>query len=131
MKINEITEQVIGAAIRVHRFLGPGLLESAYEACLCSEIRNSGLRVEQQKPIPLIFRDVKMDCGYRLDILVEDQVIVEVKSVEHILPVHKSQVLSHLRLLNRNVGLLINFNVAALKDGITRLVNKYEGPMLS
>jgi GxxExxY protein len=125
METNEITRAIIAAAITVHRALGPGLLESAYEACLTFELQKAGLRVEQQRPVPLVYHQVRMDCGYRLDIIVEDLVIVEVKSVEHILPIHKSQILSHLRLANKTVGLLINFNVETLKEGITRLVNNF------
>jgi len=111
--------------MEVHRALGPGLLESAYEACLAFELRARGLQVEQQKPVPLTYREVQLECGYRLDILVENQVIVEVKAVENVLPVHKAQLLSHLRLRDCRIGLLINFNVAMLKDGITRMANRY------
>ncbi len=125
MDLNEISGQIIGAAIDVHRALGPGLLESAYEACLAFELRNRGLKVARQRPVPLIYHDVKLDCGYRLDLLVEGQVIVEVKAVETVLRVHKSQLLSHLRLRNCKLGLLINFHVDVLKDGITRLVNNF------
>ncbi len=125
MDLNEISGQIIGAAIDVHRALGPGLLESAYEACLAFELRNRGLKVARQRPVPLIYHDVKLDCGYRLDLLVEGQVIVEVKAVETVLRVHKSQLLSHLRLRDCRLGLLINFHVAVLKDGITRLVNNF------
>jgi GxxExxY protein len=125
VELNEITSNVIGAAMEVHRALGPGLLESAYEACLAFELRARGLQVEQQKPVPLTYREVQLECGYRLDILVENQVIVEVKAVENVLPVHKAQLLSHLRLRDCRIGLLINFNVAMLKDGITRMANRY------
>ncbi len=123
MELNEISGNIIGAAIEVHRALGPGLLESAYEACLAFELARRDLKVEQQKPIALIYHEIKLDCGYRLDLLVEDRIIVEVKAIEQVLPVHKAQLLSYLRLTNRHLGLLINFNVEFLKQGITRLVN--------
>jgi GxxExxY protein len=122
-KINKITEAIIGAAIEVHRTLGPGLLESAYEACLVYELQSKGLKVEQQKPVPVIYHQVKLDCGYRLDLLVEAQVIVEIKSVEEISPVHQAQLLSYLKLTGLHTGLIINFNVKLLKHGIQRLVN--------
>ncbi len=122
MELNQITEKVIGAAIEVHRALGPGLLESAYEACLAFELTDRGLEIEQQKPVPLVYRDIQVDCGYRLDLLVEKSVIVEVKSVERLAPIHEAQLLSYLRLARYRVGLLINFNVLYLKSGIRRLV---------
>lgn len=122
-EVNAITETIIGSAIRVHRALGPGLLESAYEACLTFEIAQAGLLVEQQKPLPVVYRDVHLDCGYRLDLVVEDQVVVELKSVDQVAPIHKAQLLSYLKLSHCHVGLLINFNVRVLKDGIHRLVN--------
>lgn len=121
--LNEITGRVIGAAIDVHRALGPGLLESAYEACLAFELAQWGLKVEQQKPLPVVYKDVKLDCGYRLDLLVEDQVIVEVKAVDGLAPIHQAQLLSYLKLSGLEVGLLINFNVKVLKQGICRMVN--------
>jgi len=121
--INQVTRAVIGAAIEIHRALGPGLLESAYEACLVSELNSRGLKVDQQKPIPVVYREVRLDCGYRLDILVEDKIIVEVKSVETVLPVHQAQLLSYLRLSGIKTGLLINFNVKYLKNGIQRITN--------
>jgi GxxExxY protein len=124
MEPNEISARTIGAAIDVHRALEPGLLESAYETCLAFELRNRGLKVEPQKPVALVYHDVKLDCCCRLDLLVEDQAIVEVKAVESVLRVHKSQLLSALRLRNCKLGLLINFHVALLKNGITRLVNR-------
>lgn len=126
MEINEITRQIIGDAIKVHRSLGPGLLESAYEACLAFELCQSGLGVEVQKPLPLIYRGVKLDCGYRTDLLVENCVIVEIKSVDSLNAVHAMQVLSYLRLSNLHVGLLINFNVSILKQGIQRIVNHFQ-----
>lgn len=120
--LNRITEMVIGSAIQVHKALGPGLLESANEACLAFELADRGLNVSQQKPLPIIYRDVHLDCGYRLDLLVNDCIIVEIKSVETVLPIHKAQLLSYLKLSGYSIGLLINFNVQILKDGITRLV---------
>ena len=122
--INRITEEVISAAIEVHRNLGPGLLESAYEACLAYELRDCGLVVEQQKPLPIFYRNVDAEVGYRLDLLVADAVVVELKSVERLEPIHQAQVLSYLKLSGYKVGLLINFNVRLLKHGIKRLVNK-------
>ncbi|MCX5637295.1 MAG: GxxExxY protein [Planctomycetota bacterium] len=124
-KLNQITENIISAAIDVHRTLWPGLLESAYEACLAFELAEHGLKVEQQKPLPVVYRQVKLDCGYRLDLLVEEAVIVEVKTVDHIAPIHKAQLLSYLRLSGCKVGLLVNFNVKVLKDGIARMVNNF------
>ena len=121
--MNRITGSVIEAAIRVHRALGPGLLESAYEACLAYELGQQGFKVEQQKPLPLMYREIKLDCGYRLDLLVEEKVIVEVKAVDRIAPIHQAQLLSYLKLSGCNVGLLINFNVKMLKQGICRVVN--------
>ncbi|NLF74668.1 MAG: GxxExxY protein [Chloroflexi bacterium] len=121
--LNRVTGTIIGAAIDVHRALGPGLLESAYEACLAYELAERGLKVEQQKPLPLVYKAVRLDCGYRLDLLVDDCIIVEVKSVDALEPVHTAQVLSYLKLSGCRVGLLINFNVQVLKRGIRRLVN--------
>jgi len=116
-----LTHKIIGAAIEVHRELGPGLLESAYEACLIYELQLRGLKVESQKPLPVFYKDVMLDCGYRLDLVVEDQVIVELKSVHAIAPIHEAQLLSHLKLSDYKRGLLINFNVKMLKDGIRRM----------
>jgi len=124
-RLNQITESIIGAAIEVHRALGPGLLESAYEACLAFELAEQGLKIEQQKPSPLVYREVKLDCGYRIDLLVEKVVIVEIKVVDRLAPIHKAQLLSYLKLSGYNVGLLINFNVKVLKDGIVRVVNNF------
>jgi GxxExxY protein len=122
-RLNKITERIIGAAMQVHRTLGPGLLESAYEACLSYELRKGGLDVEQQKPVPLVYEEVKLECGYRMDLLVERSVVVEVKSVEALVPVHAAQTLSYLRLSGCKLALLINFNVTVLKDGIRRFIN--------
>ena len=121
--INNITGKIINAAIAVHRELGPGLLESAYEACLVYELVQRGLSIEQQKNLPVIYRDVRVDCGYRIDLFIEKQVIVELKAVEKLEPIHKAQLLSYLKLSGCKVGLLINFNVKILKDGIHRIVN--------
>lgn len=124
-RLNKITETIIFSAINVHRALGPGLLESAYEACLIYDLVQGGLKVEQQKPIPVVYRGVSLECGYRLDLLVEEQVIVELKSVEKLLPIHKAQLMSYLKLSGCSVGLLINFNVEILKEGIQRVVNNF------
>ena len=124
-RLNRITESVIGAAIEVHRALGPGLLESAYEACLAFELVERGLKVERQKPLPVVYREVRLDCGYRLDLFVEQAVIVEVKAVDRLAPIHQAQLLSYLKLSGCKVGLLINFNVKVLKDGIRRVVNGF------
>jgi len=121
--LNKITEAIIGAAIDVHRVLGPGLLESAYQACLAFELVERGYKVEPQKPLPLIYKSVQLDCGYRLDLLVNDAVIVEIKAVDELAPIHEAQLLSYLRLSGCKVGLLINFNVKLLKHGIKRLVS--------
>ena len=121
--LNTVTSGIIGAAIDVHRALGPGLLESAYQACLAFELSQREMKVEQQKPLPLIYGDVKLDCGYRIDLLVDDAVIVEIKSVDSLAPIHQAQMLSYLKLSGCEVGLLINFNVKLLKQGIVRLVN--------
>jgi len=122
-RLNGITEEIIGAAIQVHRVLGPGLLESAYEACLAFELGRRGLNVEQQKPLPLIYETVKLECGYRIDLLVEGSVVVEIKSVDALAPIHEAQVMSYLKLSGCKLALLINFNVRVLKDGIRRFVN--------
>ncbi len=114
MNNNELTRQIIGAAIEVHQLLGPGLLESAYEACLCHELAVRGLRSEKQKPIPLVYKPIKLDCGFRLDLLV--------KSIEGLAPVHESIMLTYLRLSEHELGLLINFNVSVLKDGVRRFI---------
>lgn len=118
---NTLTGKIIGAAIDIHRALGPGLLESAYEACLIYELRLRKLKVESQKPIPIFYKDVMLDCGYRVDLVVEGQVIVEIKSVSNLVPIHESQLLSYLKLSDCKIGLLINFNVKYLKEGIRRM----------
>ncbi len=125
-RLNSLTEKIIGAALAVHREIGPGMLESACEACLAFELIDRGLRVERQKPLPLLYRGVRLDCGFRVDLLVEDLVVVEVKSIESLERVHSAQVLSYLRMLKRSVGLLINFNVQWLvRDGVRRIVNGF------
>ena len=121
-KINIITEKIIGASIEVHKALGPGLLESAYEECLCYELKNAGLRIERQTQLPVLYKEVTINCGYRLDIVVDSKVIVELKTVEKLMPIHEAQLLTYLKLTNIHVGLLINFNVPVLKDGIKRIV---------
>jgi GxxExxY protein len=118
--INQLTEKVIGAAIEVHRHLGPGLLESAYETCLIYELEKFGLNVERQKPLPVVYKDIYLDPGYRIDLLVERQVIVELKAVDELTDIHKAQALSYLKFSNSQVALLINFNVKKLVDGIRR-----------
>ncbi len=123
MSNDDLTGRIIGCAMKVHTVLGAGLLESAYEACLCYELKKADLKVEQQKPIPLIYEEVKLDCGYRLDLLVEDRIIVEIKAVESLNPLASAQLLTYLKLYNRKIGLLINFNVQHLKDGIKRIAN--------
>ncbi len=124
-RLSKITETIIGCAINVHKELGPGLLESAYEACLLYDLSQTKMKIENQKPLPIIYKNVKLNCGYRLDLIIEDEVIVEIKSVEKMLPIHKAQLLSYLKISGLKVGLLINFNVELLKDGIIRVVNNY------
>lgn len=121
MQENHITREILDSAYKVHSALGPGLLESAYEACLAYELTKKGFKVELQKPLPLIYEEVKLDCGYRLDLLVEDKVVVELKTVDFFNDVHIAQVLTYLKLSEKHIGLLINFNVKSLKDGIKRL----------
>jgi len=123
MTENEISEITIGCAIEVHRLLGPGLLENAYLECLFYELQNKGLKVEKQKPLPLVYKEIKLEAGYRIDLLVEDKVIVELKSVETLNDVHTAQVLTYLKLSGCKLGLLMNFNVMRLTSGIKRLVN--------
>lgn len=121
--LNKITEMIIGAAIQVHRTLGPGLLESAYESCLAYELRKRGLTVEQQRAVPLVYEEVKLECGYRMDLLIEHSIVVEIKSVEALAPIHEAQTLSYLKLSGSRLALLINFNVLVLRDGIRRFIN--------
>ncbi|MEZ4944350.1 MAG: GxxExxY protein [Cyclobacteriaceae bacterium] len=123
MTENELSNIVIGKAIEVHKALGPGLLESAYRECLYFDLVQSGLYVEKEKPMPIVYKDVKLDHGYRMDLLVENKLVIEIKTVEFFTDVHTAQVLTYLRLGNYKLGLLINFHVALLKDGIKRIIN--------
>jgi len=120
--LGALSKAIIGCAIAVHKQLGPGLLESAYETCLAYELTENGLQVHRQKPMPLTYREIELDCGYRLDLLVNEQVIVEVKAVDQLLPVHDAQLMTYMKLANCKLGLLINFNEKLLKHGIHRLV---------
>ncbi|MDY0282469.1 MAG: GxxExxY protein [Salinivirgaceae bacterium] len=120
MELNQITEAIIGCAIEVHRNLGPGLLESAYEECLSYELENHGFKVDRQVPVPVIYKDIKLECGYRIDILVENTVVVELKSIDALAPIHEAQILTSMKFANKPLGLLMNFNVTLLKNGIKR-----------
>jgi GxxExxY protein len=122
MEFDELSNKVIGCALEVHKALGPGLMESVYEKCLSFELTNSDLRNETQKALPVNYKDVRIDCGYRIDILVENKLIVELNSVDKVLPIHQSQILTYMKLAGVSTGLLLNFNVAKLKDGIKRFV---------
>jgi len=122
LELEQLTEQIIGAAIEVHRNLGPGLLESAYEECLCHELSLRGLSFKRQQSLPVKYKGVSLDCGYRLDLVVQDRVVLELKCVEKQLPIHEAQLLTYMRLGGYKVGLLLNFNVPVLKDGIVRRV---------
>ena len=122
MELNQVTGQVIGSAIDVHRALGPGLLESAYETCLAYELTQRGLNVERQKSLPIVYKEVALETGYRLDLLVEGVVVVELKAVDSLTPLHKAQLLSYLKLSGLKIGLLINFNVKMLRSGIQRVI---------
>ena len=126
MKTNELTQSIIGAAIEVHKRLGPGLLESVYRVCLAYELSKRGFEVIEEKPIPVVYDDVKLECGFRADLLVNGTVVVELKAKTAIHPVDKAQTLSHLRLMNLRVGLLINFHEPKLVDGVSRIINGYE-----
>ena len=123
MTENELSNKLIGLAIEVHSILGPGLLESAYKECMFYKIRKAGIWVEKEKPMPLIFQEVKLDCGYRIDLLVENKLVIEIKSVEALNDIHLAQTITYLKLGNCKLGLLINFNVVRLKDGLRRVVN--------
>ena len=118
----ELTERIIGCAIEVHRALGPGLLESAYEECLCYELAQQGLRFERQVALPVVYKSVALECGYRMDVVVENTVLLELKTVEHLLPVHDAQLLTYLKLSGLRIGLLLNFHTAVLRDGIRRRI---------
>jgi len=128
MQANEISRRVIGACIEIHRSLGPGLLEFAYEECLCHELNLQDLAFERQKILPVAYKGIKLDCGYRLDVVVADQVIIELKRVPELLPVHEAQLLTYLKLSGLRLGLLVNFNVPVLKNGIKRIVNNLPEP---
>ncbi len=125
MENSYLSKEIIGCAIEVHRSIGPGMLESAYEECLAYELMKKGLKIERQKPIPIVYKDIKLECGYRLDLLVEDTFILELKSVDEIAPVHQAQILTYMRFAKIRYGLIINFNVTVLKNGIRRYVLGY------
>ena len=127
MKINDVTDQIIAAAIKVHRHFGPGLFEQVYKACLFRELEKRSLLVAKEVSLPAVYEGELLDCGYRIDLLVESSVIVELKSVEHLTELHRMQLLTYLRLAHKQVGLLLNFNALHLKSGIVRVVNGYEG----
>jgi GxxExxY protein len=120
MEINEITRKIIGCAIEVHKNLGPGLLESAYEECLAYELVKTGLTIKRQQPTPVVYKDIKLECGYRIDILVDNLVVLELKSIDEFNPVHEAQMLTYMKFANKSIGLLINFNVVLLTSGIKR-----------
>jgi GxxExxY protein len=122
MHIEKVFKQILDASFKVHSALGPGLLESSYEECLYYEIKKSGLKVIKQKPLPLIYEDVKLEIGYRVDLMVEDRIIVEIKSVESLADIHLAQILTYMKLSESKLGLLVNFNVKHLKDGIKRVI---------
>ena len=126
MDINKLSSKIIGAAIEVHKTLGPGLLESAYEQCLCHELNLLGLSFESQKPLPVEYKGKRLDCGYRLDVVVENAIILELKSCERIEPIHKAQLLTYLKLSGLHLGLILNFNVPLMRDGIVRIVNELD-----
>ena len=126
MNLNDLTEAIIGAAIEVHRHLGPGLLESSYEQCLCRELSLRNIPFEYQKPLPINYKGMLLDCGYRVDILIAGQILLELKSVEKLLPIHQAQVLTYLKLGNWPIALLINFNVEVLRLGLKRIVHNYD-----
>ncbi len=126
MRDSELTERIIGAAIEVHRHLGPGLLESAYQECLCHELQLNGLRFQRQVALPVKYKSLRLDCAYRLDLLVEDTVIVEIKAIEALAQIHQAQLLTYLKAAGKQVGLLMNFNVAVLKDGLKRVINNLD-----
>ena len=131
MDINELSSKIIGAAIEVHKKLGPGLLESVYEECICHELSLRGILLERQKPLPVVYKGKKLDCGYRLDIVVEKAIIVELKSCEKIEPIHRAQVLTYLKLSGLNLGLLLNFNTPVMHDGAVRIVNELKEGQIS
>ena len=125
MELNELTDAIVGASIRIHRGLGPGLFESVYEVVLCSLLERRGLHVERQRPVSFTFEGIRFDNGFRIDLVVENSVIVEVKSLDRVAPVHRKQLLTYLRLTNLRVGLLLNFGADTMKEGIARVVNEF------
>lgn len=126
--MESITDQIISAAIEVHRHTGPGLLESVYEECLCYELSQRSLLFQRQVPLPVIYKGVRLDCGFKMDLLVEEEVVLELKTVESLLPVHSAQLLTYLKLSGKHVGLLLNFNEAVLHRGLKRLVHDFSEP---
>ncbi len=126
LDLNQLSSEIIGVAIEVHKELGPGLLESTYEECMCYEFRIRNISFERQKPMPITYKGNTLDCGYRLDILVEHAIIIELKACEKLEPIHKAQLLTYLKLSNLKLGLILNFNVPLMRDGITRVVNKLD-----
>jgi GxxExxY protein len=128
MELNEISSQILGAAFKVHTAIGPGVLESVYQTCLHHELRKAGLRVDAQVSLPVLYDHLKLDSGYRIDLLVEDTVIVELKCVDSILPIHSAQLLTHLKLANKPLGLLLNLDVVHMRDGIKRIINNRYRP---
>ena len=125
---NQITDRIIGAAIEVHRHLGPGLLESAYEECLCYELSQMHLKFQRQVHLPIEYKGLRLDCCYKMDIVVEDRIVVEIKAIDQLLPIHTAQLLTYLKASGKQLGLLINFNETVLKKGLKRIVNRYAGP---
>ncbi len=125
MTVNQLSEKVIGLCIEIHRNLGPGLLESAYEECLCYELSKAGIPFERQKPVLVKYKEVHLDCGFRIDVLADQQLIVELKSVEKVLPIHEAQIITYLKIADMRVGLLINFNSVILIKGLKRFVNNF------
>lgn len=121
-RYSELTSRIIGCAIEVHKLLGPGLLESAYEECLSYELEKAGLKVEKQKALPVVYKEIKLDCGYRMDIVVDNTIVLEIKSVDVLNPVHEAQILTYLKFSEKKIGLLINFNVTLLKNGLKKYI---------
>ena len=128
-RLNQLTEQIVGAAIEVHRQTGPGLMESVYEECLCYELSQLGLNFQRQVRLPIAYKGIKLDCGFKMDLLVEDAIVLELKTVDQLLPVHSAQLLTYLKLSGKKVGLLINFNESVLTKGLKRLVNQFREPV--
>ena len=122
MLYEDLTAKIIGCAIEVHKLLGPGLLESAYEECLAFELKNEGMEIKRQLPVPIVYKEIKLECGYRIDILVEDKIILELKSVEQLNPIHEAQILTYMQFASKRLGLLMNFNVTKFKNGFRRYI---------